>query len=106
MIHDDRKTAKIDGGNGGNDTNTAKIDGGNGGRLSDAENIISKYLEKHPDASQKEISEDTGFTLRTVQRILPELQKKGILVREGSRRYGTWKVIESQGFSYSKNSDN
>lgn len=38
-------------------------------------------------------SEKTGIVPRTIQRDLAELQTKGIIVREGGRKEGYWRII-------------
>lgn len=79
------------GGNGG------KV-GGNGGINTDEslgyEADIIRYVRLHPNATQRTINTAIGVPLRTIQRIMSQLQKKGILIREGSSRFGQWKVID------------
>lgn len=79
------------GGNGG------KV-GGNGGINTDEsvgyEADIIRYVRLHPNATQKSIHTATKVPLRTIQRIMPKLQRQGILIRKGSRRLGQWKVID------------
>ena len=91
------------GGNGGNGGNGGKVggDGGNGGDggINTDESVgyeadIIKYVKLHPNATQRSINTATKVPLRTIQRIMSQLQKKGILIREGSRRLGQWKVID------------
>ena len=110
------KTKRKFGGNGGKTENiTAKIKerlrgnvgkvggnvgkvGGNGGINTDEsvgyEADIIRYVKLHPNATQRSIHTAIGVPLRTTQRIMSQLQKKGILIREGSRRLGQWKVID------------
>ncbi|MEQ2371280.1 hypothetical protein WMO28_10065 [Blautia sp. CLA-JM-H16] len=38
--------------------------------------------------------EQLGISLGTIKRILPRLQKKGILVREGGKRFGKWVITD------------
>ena len=72
--------------------------GGNGGINTDEsvgyEADIIRYVRLHPNATQRSIHTAIGVPLRTTQRIMSQLQKKGILIREGSRRLGQWKVID------------
>lgn len=91
------------GGNGGNGGNGGKVggDGGNGGDggINTDESVgyeadIIRYVRLHPNATQRSINTATGVPLRTIQRIMSQLQKKGILIRKGSRRLGQWKVID------------
>ncbi len=99
------KTKRKFGGNGGKTENiTATIkdevggNGGNGGINTDEsvgyEADIIRYVRLHPNATQRSIHTAIGVPLRTIQRTMSQLQKKGILIREGSRRLGQWKVID------------
>ena len=103
------KTKAKFGGNGGKTENiTAKTKerlGGNGGKVGGNGGIntdesvgyeadIIKYVRLHPNATQRSIHTATKVPLRTIQRVMPKLQKQGILIREGSRRLGQWKVID------------
>ena len=85
------KTKRKFGGNGG------KV-GGNGDINTDEsvgyEADIIKYVKLYPNATQKSINIAIGVPLRTIQRIMSQLQKEGILIREGSSRFGQWKVID------------
>ena len=89
------------GGNGGNGGKA----GGNGGKVGGNGDIntdesvgyeadIIKYVKLYPNATQKSINIAIGVPLRTIQRIMSQLQKEGILIREGSSRFGQWKVID------------
>lgn len=39
------------------------------------------------------MSQKTGVERRTIQRDIEELQKAGILVREGGRKDGRWVIV-------------
>ena len=54
------------------------------------ETEIIRLIKGDPFITQKELQEKTGISLGTVKRILPKLQEKGILVREGGKRFGKW----------------
>ena len=107
------KTKRKFGGNGGKTENiTATIKdevGGNGGKVGgkvggnggintdesvEYEADIIRYVRLHPNATQRSIHTAIGVPLRTIQRTMSQLQKKGILIRKGSRRLGQWKVID------------
>ena len=89
------KTKRKFGGNGGKVG--GKV-GGNGGINTDEsvgyEADIIRYVRLHPNATQRSMHTAIGVPLRTIQRIMSQLQKKGILIRKGSRRLGQWKVID------------
>ena len=89
------------GGNGGKVGGNGGKVGGNGGDggINTDESVgyeadIIRYVRLHPNATQRSINTAIGVPLRTIQRIMSQLQKKGILIREGSRRLGQWKVID------------
>ena len=96
------KTKRKFGGNGGKaGGNGGKVGGkvgGNGGINTDEsvgyEADIIRYVRLHPNATQRSINTAIGVPLRTIQRIMSQLQKQGILIREGSRRFVQWKVID------------
>ena len=86
------------GGNGGKVGGDGGKVGGNGDINTDEsvgyEADIIRYVRLHPNATQRTINTAIGVPLRTIQRIMSQLQKKGILIREGSSRLGQWKVID------------
>ena len=103
------KTKEKFGGNGyktENITATIKDEvGGNGGKVGGNGDIntdesvgyeaaIIRYVRLHLNATQRSIHTATKVPLRTIQRIMPKLQRQGILIRKGSRRLGQWKVID------------
>ena len=99
------KTKEKFGGNGGKDGGKDGGDGGNGGKVGGNGGIntdesvgyeadIIRYVRLHPNATQKSIHTAIKVPLRTIQRIMPKLQRQGILIRKGSRRFVQWKVID------------
>ena len=92
------KTKRKFGGNGGKAGGNGGKVGGNGGINTDEsvgyEADIIRYVRLHPNATQRSINTAIGVPLRTIQRIMSQLQKQGILIREGSRRFVQWKVID------------
>lgn len=70
-------------------------DGLSGGlNLSDTENEIIGLLLSNPSHTSISLSQETGKSLRTVERALASLQKKGLIIRVGSKKMGRWKVIK------------
>ena len=51
-------------------------------------------VQEDPKITQKDICTKTGIPLRTVKRIMSELQESGKIQRRGSNRSGSWVVIE------------
>ena len=58
------------------------------------EKAILDLLKENPQITQKQISEEIKKSDRTVKRIISSLQKKGIIVREGGKRFGCWNVLK------------
>lgn len=57
----------------------------------DAEKILSLMAQK-PEITQKDLQSETGISLRTIKRIVADLQKEGKVVRIGNNRSGKWQV--------------
>ena len=58
------------------------------------ERSVIDVVRDNPTITQQELLEITGISMGTIKRIMPRLQKKGVLIREGNRRVGQWKVVE------------
>ena len=67
------------------DTNDTKTD-------SNEEAVLS-ILQRNPKATQKELCKELGVSIATAKRLTDILQKSGRLYREGSRRSGSWIII-------------
>lgn len=61
--------------------------------LTEHQTVILKLIQENPTLSASEMSQKTGMVTRTIQRDLADLQRKGVLVREGSRKDGRWVII-------------
>lgn len=55
---------------------------------------ILELIKQNPEITQKQMQEETALSLRTVKRIVSELQKSGKLIRQGNNRSGKWQVQE------------
>ena len=58
------------------------------------ERSVIDVVRDNPTITQQGLLEITGISMGTIKRIMPRLQKKGVLIREGNRRAGQWKVVE------------
>lgn len=56
---------------------------------------IIRQIKQNSFITQKELQQKTSISLGTVKRILPKLQEKGILVRDGGKRFGKW-IIKNE----------
>ena len=60
--------------------------------LSREEEKILLLIKENPFITQRMLQEKTGISLGTIKRILPRLQEKNVLVREGGKRFGKWLI--------------
>ena len=79
---------------------TQKSDGINGGindgiksRLNSTEQKLLCLLIDHSEYTQEQMSKEIGVSVRTIERNLSSLQKKGKVERIGSKKKGKWIVI-------------
>ncbi|MCD8076295.1 MAG: putative DNA binding domain-containing protein [Lachnospiraceae bacterium] len=74
------------------------LDGGLSGGLDEETQIVyRKILEiiaNDSKVTQKEISQNSGIPLRTIQRAMKELTMRGQIRRQGSKRYGYWEITD------------
>ena len=77
------------------DTNDTKTDT-NDTKMNQNEEVILSILQKNPKATQKELCKELEVSIATVKRLTYILQKSGRLYREGSRRNGSWIVVNSK----------
>ena len=61
--------------------------------LTDNEKKVLAVLAAQPAVSTDKISQQTGIAKRTVERTLQSLKKNNHIIRQGSRRSGTWHVV-------------
>ncbi len=93
---DGDRNADTDGGEDGNGGNKAvKPETSPEVLLNENEKRILAILKEQPAVSTDNLSRESKIAKRTVERILQGLKKKGAVVREGSRRSGSWKVMIS-----------
>lgn len=62
--------------------------------LTEKEKKVLALVAQFPTISTDHISQRSEIAKRTVERTLQSLKKKGIVIREGSRRSGYWRVVE------------
>lgn len=60
--------------------------------LTDAEQFIISCIREHPGISARAMAEMRGISPRQIEKHLSEMKLRGILLREGARRNGIWKV--------------
>jgi len=62
--------------------------------LNKTEKAVYAILKQKPDSSREELSDKISKTVRTVQRTLNSLTKKGYIRRIGSKKAPTWEVLK------------
>lgn len=77
--------------NGTNDTNDTI---GTNNMVKAEENQIIELLKENPKLTQKEIHETLNISLRSVKRIMTDMQKKGLIGRKGNNRSGEWLILK------------
>ena len=68
------------------------------GILSREEAEILDRVKKNPHLTQSQIQREMGISLRSVKRVMSRLQQRGILVREGNNRSGSWMINDEVSF--------
>ena len=63
-------------------------------QLSDRQREICRLIKNYPQISAKGLSEVLSVVSRTIERDLSELQKEGIIIREGSKTSGHWVLLK------------
>ncbi len=63
--------------------------------LSQSQKLL-KIVAENPTATQAQYAEQLGVSKRTVSRIFADLQERGILEQQGSRRKAKWVIIEER----------
>ncbi len=55
---------------------------------------LLKIIADNPTATQAQYAEQLGVSKRTVSRIFANLQERGVLEQQGTRRKAKWIIIE------------
>lgn len=65
------------------------------GKEKSREKILS-YLKVNPMATQVDMQTEIGLSRAGIEKILSQLKREGLLMREGSRRNGKWVVTNKE----------
>jgi len=72
-------------------------DGINDGiKLSDIEALILSEMADSPHITLAALTEKTGKSLRTIERVVKSLREKGIIERKGSNKSGAWLLVKGK----------
>ena len=61
-----------------------------------AQRQIYKLISQTPQINAAQMSENMGISLRQVQRYLKQLSDLNLIVREGGRKNGIWKIVDEE----------
>ena len=61
-------------------------------KVTSPEERVLTIMKQNARVTQKELQKELGVSLRTVKRMIAELQEKGYIVRRGNNRSGEWIV--------------
>ena len=61
-----------------------------------AQRQIYKLISQTPQICAAQMSENMGISLRQVQRYLKQLSDQNLIVREGGRKNGVWKILDGE----------
>lgn len=61
-----------------------------------AQRQIYKLISQMPQISAAQMSENMGVSLRQVQRYLKQLSDQKLILREGGRKNGVWKILDDE----------
>ena len=61
-----------------------------------AQRQIYKLISQSPQINATQMSESMGISLRQVQRYLKQLSELNLIVREGGRKNGFWKILDEE----------
>ena len=56
----------------------------------------NKLISQTPQINATQMSENMGISLRQVQRYLKQLSDLNLIVREGGRKKGIWKIVDEE----------
>ena len=59
------------------------------------ESVILNMMRSNPSVTAMLISQELKLSLRSIQRYMTSLRKKGLIRREGSTKRGRWIVVEA-----------
>ena len=57
------------------------------------ESMILNMMRRNPSVTAMLIAQELQLSLRSIQRYISSLRKKGLIIREGSTKRGKWLVI-------------
>ncbi len=65
----------------------------NGNKLGNTAVKILEIIVKNPNVTREELSAEIGITLEGIKKQLKKLLEQGVLIREGSRKAGYWRIM-------------
>ena len=64
-------------------------------KLSKDEKLLLEAIKNNPEATQEEYAKLCNFSLFRVKQIIKQLQKNKLIIRNGSKKKGTWEICKN-----------
>ena len=61
-----------------------------------AQRVIYKLISSNPKVTTAQIAEKLNVSIRQVQKYLKRLVELGLIIKEGSRKNGSWKILDKE----------
>jgi len=58
------------------------------------DDAVLKMIHRDPEITLQEIADEIGCSLRTVKTMIKSLQERGLVVRVGGKKSGSWKICQ------------
>ena len=65
--------------------------------ISENDTKVLNLIKENPSITQAELREKLQVSIVTVKRLMADLQKRGLIERQGSSRKGKWIIIGQKG---------
>lgn len=56
---------------------------------------ILEYIKAYPNSTMPEVASQVGASKRTVERVIADLKRTGVIRRLGSARSGSWEILDN-----------
>lgn len=61
--------------------------------ISESNTKVLELIQKNPSVTQAQLKQELQISLTTVKRLMADLQKRGVIERQGSSRKGKWVIL-------------
>ena len=61
--------------------------------VNEREDAIIDIIRRFPEITRGEIATELGISIGTVGTVISGLKSRGVLIREGSKKTGKWRIV-------------